>query len=413
MKLRHLTGKFFSIIAITALLISCKKNDNSSPTPDPDPDPSGEERLYSAILCVGSWPNTAYYIANLPSLTEGTITVKGNGAEMTGKVYAQDILQKDGYYYHANSGSGRLGKYHVANGAVVVDKEIPFTWLDWDSYVWVDDGTFIIFGSGKNESEVNEARYAIVKVADMSVTTGKLAFSPLPSGFTGIRIGAAEYRSGKIFVGYQFASEDWSLYPDMPVYHKFNLAVINYPDMSVEKNLEESRSTTPGGPIVYAPVSFKDENEDIYFVTDPVFNYDYEAPSVIYRIKNGETELDESYFFNLSEKADNGMGAAMWYLGGGKAIIRTTVEGQSIDADHFYSLVNVQTGTFIKKLDLPADKGERMVNAIVVEDGKAYIAVNAQDKDYIWEYDPATDKLTAGAEFIGGIDYILRLEKIK
>ncbi|MNL62151.1 hypothetical protein D3C87_1861490 [compost metagenome] len=64
-------------------------------------------------------------------------------------------------------------------------------------------------------------------------------------------------------------------------------------------------------------------------------------------------------------------------------------------------------------MDLPTDKGERMVNAVIVEDGKAFIAVNAVDRDYIWEYNPVTDQLTKGVEFVGGIDYILRIEKLK
>jgi hypothetical protein len=199
----------------------------------------------------------------------------------------------------------------------------------------------------------------------------------------------------------------------MPVYQKFNVAVISYPAMTTESTLSDTRTTTPGGPIVYAPASFIDENNDIYFISDPVSGYDYKSPSAVYRIKSGSTTLDPTYYFDFSSKVNNEMGAAMWYIENGKAIVRTRMAGQSIDSDHFYSLIDVKSGSFIKKLDLPADKGERMVQAVIVEDGNAYIAVNAADKDYIWEYNPTTDKLTHGAEFVGGIDYILRLEKIK
>src|SRR5690606_2760996 len=190
-------------------------------------------------------------------------------------------------------------------------------------------------------------------------------------------------------------------------------AVVNYPTMTINNTITDIRSTTPGGPTVYAKASFIDEAGDLYFVTDPVYNYDYTSPSVIYRIKSGQTVLDNTYYFDLSANTSGGKGAAMWYIGNGKAIIRTRVAGQSIDADHSFTVVNVQNGSFIKTLDLPADKGERMVQAVIVEDGKAYIAVNSADKDYIWEYNPATESLTPGAEFIGGIDYILRLEKTK
>lgn len=407
MKLHFSISKLFCVAFAIAALNGCKK--------DNDDAAKNEDHQYAAVVCVGSWPNTAYYIANVPSLTSGTITVQGSGAEMTGKVYAQDILQRDGFFYHANAGSGRFGKYHVENGStVIVDKEIPFTWLDWSSYVWIDSETLVIFGTGATTNQVNEARYSIVKVKDMTVTNGKLPFRVFPTAtFTNYSIGFAEYRAGKLFIGYQFTSQDWTLYPNMPVYSELNIAVVNYPDMSLNNNITDTRSTTPGGPIVYAPASFIDENNDLYFITDPVSNYDYKAPSVVYRIKSGQTTLDANYFFNLSSSTSNGMGPAMWYIGNGKAIVRTRIAGESIDADHSFSVVDIQSGKFIKKLDLPVDKGERMVQAVIVENGKAYIAVNGADKDYIWEYDPATDALKAGAEFIGGIDYILRLEKLK
>lgn len=367
-----------------------------------------EGTQYSAVLCVGSWPNTAYYISSISSLTSGTISLKGNGAEMTGKVYAQDVIQKDGFYYHANAGSGRLGKYHVENGVLLIDKEIPFSYLNWSSYTWVDNNTLVIFGDGKGE-----ARYAIIKVDKMTIKAGKLPLNPIANGFQSYNIGFAEYRSNKLFLGYTFTSTDWTQYPNMPVYAKSFVAVIDYNTMAVEKSLEETRSTGLGGPNVYAPSSFVDENNDLYFISDPVNIYDYKRPSAMYRIKNGSTEIDPTYYFNFSAASNNEMAPAMWYIGNGKAIIRSRIAGESIDADHYFCVVDARTGTFIKKLDLPVDKGERMVNGVIIEDGKAFIAVNAADRDYIWQYDPATDKLTKGVEFVGGIDYILRIEKLK
>ncbi|MCF2517696.1 DUF4374 domain-containing protein [Dyadobacter sp. CY351] len=407
-------SKFFSLpvktlmVALAAFVLNGCSDDPGGNAP------VEEAGKYSAVVCVGSWPNTAYYIADVPSLTSGQISLQGNGAEMTGKVYAQDIIQRNGFYYHANAGSGRFGKYHVEKGALVVDKEVPFTHLDWSSFVWIDDATLVVFGSGENAAGVNEARYAIVKVVDMSVTLGKLAFQAFPSKtMDGFAIGFAEYRDGKIFVGYSFATSDFSKWPVVESIQNFNVAVVNASDMAVESNIFESRSSVPGGPIVYAPVSFQDESGDIYFITDPVYNYDYKSHSAVYRIKKGATTLDNSYYLDFSAKTSNGMGAAMWYIGNGKAIVRTRVAGESIDAEHSFSIIDAKNGTFLKKLDLPADKGERMVNAVVREDDKVYIAVNAADKDYIWEYDTATEKLTPGAEFVGGIDYILRLEKTK
>ncbi len=392
-------NKLFAIGLIVVFASGCEKRDVGH---------IEEGTKYAAVLCVGSWPNTAYYIAGIQSLTGGTVSLKGNGAEMTGKVYAQDVIQRDGFYYHANAGSGRLGKYHVENGSLLIDKEIPFSWLNWSSYTWVDHNTLVIFGDGNNE-----ARYAVVKVDKMTIKTGKLNLEKIPAGFDAYTIGFAEYRNNKLFLGYGFGSTDYTNYPNMPVYQRAYVAVIDYSTMAVEKSLSDTRTTGLGGPNVYAPSSFVDETGDLYFISDPVNVYDYKSPSAMYRIKNGSTEIDPTYFFNFSAVANNEMVPAMWYIGNGKAIVRSRIAGQSIDADHYFCVVDVKTGALIKKLNLPADKGERMVNAVIVEDGKAFIAVNAADKDYIWQYDPATDQLTKGVEFVGGIDYILRIEKLK
>lgn len=392
------------VAGLSIVLFGCKKKKEDDPEPEVD-------KPYSAMLCVGSWPNTAYYIAPFPSLTSGTIDIKGNGAEMTGKVYAQDVIQRNGNYYHANSGAGRFGKYHVEKGTLIVDKEIEFTYLNWDSYVWINDATLVIIGK---DGEGKEVRYAVVKVETMQIAaTGKLDFVASPEGFPSYYIGATEYRDGKIFVNYNYSSNDWTNYPEMAVYKKGYVAVIDYASLKVEKNLSFSKLVSSGGPTVYARSSFVDENNDLYFVTDPVYSYNYESPSAVFRIKSGSTEIDSSYYFDYSAAASNEKAPAMWYIGKGKAIVRSRINGQSIDKDHYFNVINVQTGTFIKKLDLPADKGERMVQAVIVENGKAYIAVNGADRDFIYEYNPDTDQLKTGVEFVGGIDYLLRIEKLR
>lgn len=392
-------SKYLFLMLFAFVALSCNDDDN--------PKPAEEESEFSALVAVGAWPNIAYYIASVPSLTSGQINLEGNGAEISGKVYAQDVIQHHGYYYHANAGSGRLGKYHVESGALITDAEIVFTSLDWSATTWIDDNTLGIFGT--KETEV---RYSIVNVSTMAVVKeGALDVTALSGNMAQYAVSFAQYRDGKVFLGYNLMS-GWENYPEMDVNRSVLVAVINYSTMAVEKTIEDDRSSTPGGPNVYAPTVFIDEKNDLYIVTDPVYNYDFTSPSAIYRIRNGQTEFDDSYFYNLSADTDGGMGAAFWYIGNGEAIVRTRIAGESIDAEHNFTVVNVQTGNFVEKLNLPADRGERMVQAVIVQDDKAYIAVNADANDYIWEYDPATNNLSQGAEFVGGVDFILRLEKI-
>jgi hypothetical protein len=385
-----------------SFLASCKKKtDETEPV---------DNSKYSTMLMVGAWPETAYYILNLQSLSEGTADLKGNGAEMTKHLYAQDVIQKNGYYYHANAGTGRLGKYHVSNNKLYVDKEIPFTELNWSSVTWPNDETLVMFGTNGDQ---NKILYSILNTSNMTITSsGELAVNDLTTGMAAYNVGFAEYRGDKIFLGYGMRS-NWDNWPIMESSENVFVAVIDYATMKVDKTLEDTKSASAGGPNAYCPYSFVDENNDLYFITDPVDGYNYTQPSYIYKIANGSTELDASYNFNFSSSVSDGMAAAIWYIGNGKAIIRTCVAGKSIDADHSYSIVDVHTGAFIKKLDLPVDKGERYVQSVVIEGGKAYIAVNSSDRDYVWIYDPAADTLTKGLEFVGGLDYILRLEKLR
>jgi hypothetical protein len=402
MNFKH--SQWLIALMFIALFTACEKKNNTNP----DPEETGPK--YSALLMVGAWPNTAYYIVPFNSLTEGNINLAGNGAEISSEVYAQDILQKNGFFYHANFGSGQLGKYHIENGALITDKKVPFTQVNWSSFDWINDKTLAVFGTNGDQDEV---MYAIINTETMKIeSVGGLEVKPLPTGYTRYNIGFAEYRDGKVFLNYSFGGS-WDNWPTMPIYGKAYVAVVDYATKKVESNLESDKLKEIAGPTVYAPTSFQDESGDIYFLTQPAYNYDYNSPSSIFRIKKGATAIDNSYFFDHSAVSSKGQGAAMWYVGNGKAIVRTTIEGTSIDAEHNFYVVNVHTGKLVKKLDLPADNGERMVQAVIVEDGKAYIAVNSTEKDYIWEYDPSNDSVKKGAEIIGGVDYILRIEKLR
>ncbi|RZL99146.1 MAG: DUF4374 domain-containing protein, partial [Pedobacter sp.] len=157
---------------------------------------------------------------------------------------------------------------------------------------------------------------------------------------------------------------------------------------------------------------------DIYFTTVPEGGWDYEAGSVLYRIKSGTDVLDNTYTFDFSSKSNGHTAQAIWYIGNGQAIVRVRIPADRSNADFYYkwdsyfSIVNVRTGAVIKKLNLPVDKGEVYVQAVIIEDGKAYIMLNeANAAGAIWEYDPSNAKLTKGATFGAGYDYLLRLDK--
>ncbi len=388
-------------------VLSCKKD---GPTDKPD-DPA--EKQYGALLMIGAWPNTAYYLVEVASLKEGKVGLSGTGVNMSTLIGDQGLIQRAGYYYYFNPTSGRLGRYHIENDQLVTDKEIPFTQMgSISSHVWVDDQTLVLFGENGDR---NIGQYAILNVANMQITDhGDL---DLPSSgnpkYHYVGIGFAEYRAGKIFLGFGW-SADW---PDTPL-PKVLVAAIDYPSMAISKVSEDDRSTWPGGPTRYTPTSFIDENGDLYFATVPDNGSDYDAGSALYRIRSGSDEIDPNYYVDFSSQSDGHTVQAMWYIGNGQAIARVRIPADRSEPDFYYSwdcyfsVVDVHTGKVVKKLDLPTDVGEIFVQAVIVEDGKAYIMVNdANAPGYVWEYDPATGQLTKGLEFDAGYDFLLRIDK--
>lgn len=372
------------------------------------------DKKYGAMIMLGAWPNTSYYILELASLKEGKADLNGHGVNVTTIVQDQGMIQRGGNYYYHNTQSGRLGKYHISNDRLITDKEVPFNQIaSVSSHLWINDETLLLFGVNGDQ---NELQYAEVKVDGLQVSGGTIPIPASPDEeHKKLGIGFAEFRDGKIFLGYGYGGE----WPSTPL-PKVLVAVIDYPSMELSKTLEDSRSKWPGAPTRYTPSSFVDEKNDIYFATSPDNGWDYDAGSVLYRIKSNSDELDANYFFDFSSKANGHTVQAMWYIGNGEAIVRARIPSDRTKPDFYYKwdsyfvIVNVSKGEVVKKLDLSTDIGEVFVQAVVVENEKAYIMLNDADKKgYMWEYDPANGKLTKGLEFAEGYDYLLRIDKWK
>jgi len=144
-------------------------------------------------------------------------------------------------------------------------------------------------------------------------------------------------------------------------------------------------------------------------------------PSGFFRIKDGDTKLDPDYFFNVSALRNGDNQVGVQYLGNGKALLMSAHDAANnvknrddwwYAAMWEYLIVDVTTQKVIKKLDFPLVANSR---SAIVDNGKAYIAVNDPKADaiYIWEYDPANDKLTRGAKIKGGDNDTPILFKLK
>ncbi len=190
---------------------------------------------------------------------------------------------------------------------------------------------------------------------------------------------------------------------------------VNYPDsvwvaaldedLNVKRIYRDNRISYASGRYRsrYYNMISKDENDDIY-----VFSGSYESTSTLpcgaLRIKDGATEFDQNYYFNIEELTDNYHFRRLWYISKGYFLLVFYNEYEittSTPATQF-GLVNVYDKTFSWISNFPtydqiADFGEPMVN-----DNKMYLPVKLEGYDpAIYVIDPSTASATRGAEVDG------------
>ena len=346
------------------------------------------------------------YLLPIDDLMSGTISPVGKGTDVTSIfTWGENIIQKGKYFYNLEPTGAKFGKYTFEKGFLEPIKVIPFSamsylYLGW--HTWINDRTLMIGGRGNSE-------YAVINVDNMNIEksgvfdTGK----ELPKDHT-LSINSITPQGAKIFLTFMVRNEVTKL-----TYDTAYTASVDYPSLNNFKITgKDTRSAPPGALRNGYFHKFSDQG-NTYILTHPMPMLGGNKPNMptgFYRVKDGTTVLDPGYFFNISalSQGDNQLGVE--YLGNGKALLINARDAKNVvkEKDDWwykpmweYIVVDVNTQSIIKKLDFPGLLNSR---SAIVKNGKAYIAVNDPKADaiYIWEYDPATDKLTRGAKIDGG-----------
>ncbi|GAA3627393.1 hypothetical protein GCM10022397_11150 [Flavivirga jejuensis] len=389
--------------------LSCSDSDNGGTEESPVDDGKSKFAIW---LQLGSWPNTTQYVAGVDDITTGEISLEGNGDEVTSKADYGIVTNGDGYYYYPSSSTdfGKMTKFEYKDDQLQVVSEVPFTYQNSiNAHTWIDETTLIFYGLNGDRDKL---LYTILNTETLAMTNGEFDLPAIPQDYTGIYTGNIEYVNGKILMTYTY-NKDWPEKGNLPIY----LAEIEYPSMSTKSISEETRTLAMGGINMWESSSTVNEENDIYMMFNPGWYYDADNNSGVFRIKNGETTFDQSYFFNLTETL-GGSTSGLWYIGNGKAIVKyedaaTIAANPDTLFNALYALVDLPSSTVIKKLELPLDKGTGL-QSVTIDNGKAYIVVNAEtEKDYVWEVDSNTGAVSAGLEIVGGYEYILRIDKLK
>lgn len=408
---RLIKPSFYFLFISTLIMgtaISCSSNDDSGS----DNSGSDGKADYALWLQLGSWPNTTQYIVGVDDLSKGSVSLVGNGAEVTSKA-DYGIIAKNGFYYYPSTSSnfGKMTKFEFKNNQLAVVKEVPFTYQkSINCYTWVDDNTLLLFGTN---GDGNKVLYTVVNATTLEIKNGELALPAIPTGYSSYNQGNIEYSNGKIYVAFS----NMAIWPALAE-SGMNIAVVNYPSFAVEKVIESTDADGNGGSNMWMPTSTTDEAGDVYMMFFADWMTTKESPTKIFRIKKGTSAIDASYNFNLGTALGGETASGFWYVGNGKAIVKyldskIVAASPSTLFNTKFALINIATSSVIKKLDLPADKGSQLQN-VITSDGKVFIQVNAETtKDYVWEVNTTTGAVTPGVEIVGGYDYILRLDNLK
>lgn len=294
-KLVLIVGIFLSILAT-----GCSDDDDNSPNPDPTVEK--KEKYVIEVSALGGMMGPSY-ILTADSITGGTISLTGNGVELpeiTSALFQNNTLFS---LVYGISGQGPVTTYKlgadgnlVQGGTINLPTANVFGKIDDDAVITCavprelssPMANFTILDAENPQIRSTASLNAITlregtgEMASFNALTkvGNKIFAPYMSiGGTG---GTGGYNS-------QYLDSTW-------------IAVLKYPELTLEKIIKDNRTSYIGAYFGMFGVDQVD-NGDVYtFSPVPTGSTKHSA---VLKIKNGTTEFDQSYFFDL-ENASGG-----------------------------------------------------------------------------------------------------------
>lgn len=359
--------------------------------------------------------NGKEYILQTDSLDSGELVPEQSGARVVNAPLYYDLIVRDGKYYSMDRRTGSLVRYTISDGEFKKDTAVAVKGFSTvENYNWISSDTLMLLGYDEDAEQV---RYVKIQASTLKLSQGTVPI-PAPFGpYNWLSIGFSQFLDGKLYVGYCYHTSSLNRYTTGDTIYT---AVLDYPDLKLQKTLKDTRSVYPGGVNTRQTHSFVTENGDFYFIACPGIaagNYP-EKPTGIFRIRKSQQEIDPDYFFNLSASPIHNHGYGFWYVGKGKAIVRTERKGlytgmkDHYKVSHFdFYLLDLEKQT-TSRLALPLDKGTAR-QCVLVENGRVYITVSSGNEGcHVWQFDPETGSLTRGLKFSDDTEYILRLERL-
>jgi hypothetical protein len=374
---------------------------------------------------------SAYYLAQCESLTEGCLSFVNNGTQLDADQAARIISSGD-YLYSLNYGTGLLTQLEAnVNGGYDIVKEInvglsvgtvrPRYKLASESVIMVYDVVVEPITDSNNNIIDNKCslRLAMVKIPELTI--GNLTEFIIPQsenaklgatiGYHPMRVDAPVISGDKIYFGLMHLDmADPTIPPPFrkPKQTGLETLVFDYPSFT-NGTIAESSAASGHTNGYRAPSMHVDEKGDVYqvnwFMSGNSFDLSGGDKTVISRLKNGA--YDASYTFNVSEAlglSSNIASVGWFYVGNGIGYMPIQLEDEgAYFGQNTWSLAKVdiynKTAT---KLDVPLSDLLSYESAVVDND-KFYMAISPIGGEaYIYEFDPASSDFKQGLKLDGG-----------
>ena len=403
MTLTNLTKRFaLPVLGLCASVFFTSCSDDEVTEPDPA---TGEQYVVSMAL-QGNDGGFTYYSVPFDDVMTGTLSAVGKGIEQPGYF---DFTEIDNTIYSI----GGLDDVNVVgisrdeNGELKQIGNVSFA-NSLSDIVKADNNTLVAVELSSNSDIV---KFHTLNSGTLTVTNTKEVPVSNITDLKGPSYAGMRISGNHLYLAYYIS--DPTTY-NTPSTDKAQIAVYTYPGLEFVKVIEDTRVGPIGGFNTKTGL-IEDEQGNVYALShsNPANGYSKSTkPAGILRIKSGETEFDQNYFFDVAAVTEGKTISHMQYLGNGKVFVEVNTAARNLqerwmDSPLKSAIIDLNTKSinYIEGLPQHAGIGRRLA---ALQDGNfIYMAVPEGNAIYIYKIDTQNYTATKGAQvqanFVAGI----------
>ncbi len=402
--MRKFNFNYLAVIAFALITASCSDDDSNIPE-----EGGGETATDKYVIAATpeASEGVADYLLTSVSVTEGEISLSGNGIEQDGSF--RYYITNNNKFFSLLYGGGNPGAVttYQLDDTGELDQLSDFQAETVHTFTSVDDD--VLMTQVSRSADDPSAYWFILDTetsqftANGEINTDDLAPEGEQAYFSWMtQVGDkvfAPFFSIKACCNDTFGTD----YPDQAW-----VAVYSYPEMELEKVIEDDRTSFIGR--YFTNGLSVDERGDAYAFSSATATTNGEnsstKPSAVIRINSGATEFDETYFFNLEEASGGYYVTNHIYAGNGDFVVYMGEEKAPYDIGNRLAIINVYDKTFewIEGMPEPENivRGSLTRNSYVENDGTIHIGVTTTESSYVYTINVENATASQGLEVDGG-----------